>query len=183
MTKLSPLVVAALVAVPFSASASVLTVGGGYARSCYLAAVAKDVGPQAMEACNSALIVEALTPQDHVATLVNRGILYLNRADVKRATRDFDEAITLNPNEPEAWLNKAILNVRYGDAAEALPLAQKALDLKTRRPALAYFVRGIAHEDMGNLRAAYRDLQRARALEPKWNEPVVELRRFKVRQL
>ena len=41
--------------------------------------------------------------------------------------------------------------------------SQKALELKTRRPALAYFVRAMAYEDSGNLRAAYNDLQRAQA--------------------
>jgi hypothetical protein len=41
-------------------------------------------------------------------------------------------------------------------------------------------MRGIAHEDAGNFRAAYADLQRARELDPAWSLPTVELQRYQV---
>jgi hypothetical protein len=53
----------------------------------------------------------------------------------------------------------------------------------TRKPALAYFVRAMGNEDSGHISAAYHDLQRARQLDPKWDEPRIELQRFQVRQL
>lgn len=183
MPNLSLFAAVATISLAVPAGAAVITIGGGYAQSCYLAAGAQDSRQQSMQACDRALTEEALSPDDRVATLVNRGILHLRRAHLDQATADFDAALTLNPNEPEAWLNKAILKVRYGNSADALPLVEKALALNTRRPALAYFVRAVAYEDCGNIAAAYRDLQRARALEPGWKEPVTELKRFKVRQL
>jgi tetratricopeptide (TPR) repeat protein len=181
--KLSVLVVAALTAIPASASAAVLVFGGTYARSCYEAAEARSTGIQAIDSCNRALTEEALAANDRVASHVNRGIIQMIRGNVARAESDFNAALALDPNEADAWLNKAILNARYGTTAAALPLAEKALQLKTRRPALAYFVRAMAYEDSGNIPAAYRDLQRARQLEPNWAEPQIELKRFKVRQL
>ena len=63
-----------------------------------------------------------------------------------------------------------------------LPMVEKALENGTRMPALAYFVRGVANEDSGNIAAAYHDLQRARQLDPNWSEPEIELRRYQVRR-
>ena len=103
-------------------------------------------------------------------------------ANLRAANADFDAALAMDPNEPEAWLNKAVGHAKFGRSIDALPLAEKALALNTRRPALAYFVRAMALEDGGNIVGAYRDLRRARALEPKWKEPAIELRRFQVRQ-
>ncbi len=170
-----------LLAVP--AGAAVLTVGGGYAQSCYAAAEAQDASWRAMQACDQALTQEALSPEDRVASHVNRGIVHLRRASLNQANADFDRALAMNPGQAEAWLNKAILSARHGRSVDALPMVQKALELNTKRPAVAYFVRAMAHEDSGNISAAYRDLQRARALEPTWAEPAIEHKRFKVRQL
>jgi len=181
--KLSVLVVAAMAAVPASATAAVLTVGGGYGHSCYEAADAQDARSAAVQTCNQALTEEALSPEDRVATLVNRGIVHLRRIDLAQAEADFDAALAMNPTQAEAWLNKAILHARHGKSVDAMPMVQKALELKTNRPALAYFVRAMAYEESGNIRAAYNDLQRARRLEPNWAEPQIELKRFKVRQL
>jgi len=183
MTNLSYLTAIATLTLATGAGASIITVGGGYAQSCYAAADAQDLRPQALDVCDRALSEQALTRSDHAATLVNRGIIHLRRASLTRADADFDAALAIDPALADAWLNKAILNVRYGRSAAALPLVNRALQLKTRRPALAYFVRAVANEDSGNVAAAYQDLQRARRLAPKWSEPIVELKRFKVRQL
>jgi len=50
------------------------------------------------------------------------------------------------------------------------------------RPALAYYGRAIVNEDLGNVRQAYADLQRARDLEPRWALPTEELARYVVRE-
>ena len=165
-----------------SAPASILVVGGNMARSCYLAAEAKSLGRDALESCNRALADEPLTREDRVATYVNRGIIYFRQAAVPQATADFDRALALDPAEPDAWLNKAVMLVQYGHSDEAMPMIEKAIDLKTRRPAVAYFVRALIHEERGNLRAAYADLQHAKALEPNWRQPAIELARYQVRQ-
>jgi tetratricopeptide (TPR) repeat protein len=180
--KLSPLVVLAVIAGPSAASASVLTVGGAYAYSCFQAADGDGASLASLDACNHALSEEALTAQDRSATYVNRGILLLRRVNLDRADSDFDEALKLNPHEAEAYLNKAILNARYRKSADALPYVEKALENGTRRPAIAYFVRAMAYEDSGRFGAAYQDYQRARTLDPKWAEPSIELQRFQVRR-
>jgi tetratricopeptide (TPR) repeat protein len=182
MKRLSLVLGLATAGVAAGASASVLTVGGGYARSCFEAADSKGVPRNSIENCNRALTEEALSDGDRVASHVNRGILLLRQSRLAEADSDFDAALAMDAGQAEAWLNKAILKVRYERSSDALPLVAKALENHTRRPALAYFVRGVANEDTGNISAAYHDLQLARSLDPKWDEPAIELRRYQVRR-
>lgn len=180
--RISPLALVALTALPVAASASVVTLGTGYAEGCYHAAEDRDARRSAMDTCNRAMTDQGLDQHDRVATYVNRGILYLIRGSVKEANADFDAALAIDPREPDAWLNKAIAHARFGRTADALPYVAKALELNTSRPAIAYFVRAMALEDSGNVAGAYYDLKRAQALDPKWAEPTIELKRFQVRQ-
>ena len=176
----SHLALMAMVAFPISASASVVTVGAGYAESCWRAAEARSADRQALQDCDRALTEEGLIPADRIATHVNRGILHLLRSNVHMANADFDAALAMDPTEAEAWLNKAVAHARFGKSSDAMPFVAKALEYGTRKPALAYFVRAMAKEDNGNIVGAYNDLKRARALDPKWKEPQIELRRFRV---
>lgn len=172
---------AALIASTAPAAASVVTVGGSMAESCYRAADARNATDSSLSDCNRALDEQVLSAHDRVATHVNRGILRLVRGEHRLAEADFDRAIAMDAGEAEAWLNKAIARYQQGDSASALTLAERALLLGTRRPAIAYFARGLANEDRGNLRAAYADLVRARELKPDWTAPAIELQRYRVR--
>jgi tetratricopeptide (TPR) repeat protein len=179
--KLTPLAIV-LAAMPCAAAASVIAVGGGNARACYEAAEAQNITAHSLNICDRALAEEALVANDRAATLVNRGIIRMRRGSLAQAEADFDAALVLNSAESEAWLNKAVLYARYRDSRDALPFVAKALELGTRHPEIAYFVRAMAYEDSGNIPAAYRDFQRARNLAPKWHEPAAELARFQLRR-
>jgi tetratricopeptide (TPR) repeat protein len=170
---------ALLIAAP--AAASITVVGGSLARSCYLAAESQ-VAPtwDDFEACDRAL-ADGLNRRDTVATHVNRGVLRLRRGDVNGALRDFDTATALDPREAEAYLNRGVALLRNDRAAEALPNFDAALARRTRRPAFAFYGRAGAHEELGNIRAAYADYRRASELEPRWAPPRQELARFRVR--
>ncbi|MDQ3077320.1 MAG: hypothetical protein M3Q83_00585 [Pseudomonadota bacterium] len=175
------LVVAGLVLLPqATAQASVVTIGSSAARTCYLAASTLRSDDNAIRVCNSALQTVELSAQDRLATHNNRGVLYLMGKKIDAASRDFDAAMAIDPVQPEAWLNKSVALHNAGLTREAMVLATRALELRTRKPALAYFVRGLGHEAGGNVRAAYADLVRARDLDPRWAEPAEELRRYRV---
>lgn len=163
------------------ATSSVTVLGKSAARSCYEAARAGRSGREQLEACNLAF-EEGLVTRDKVATYVNRGIIHALRKDHQSALRDFNAAIALDPNEPEAFLNKGILMLQFdGREMEVVELANTALAKQTRKQALAYYTRAIAHEGTGNLQAAYRDYRQAAALAPEWQLPAEELKRFVVR--
>lgn len=183
MTRLSLAILMSLAGTATAAHSSVVVVGGGLAENCYQAAEEGDRSHTALQLCDRALVEEPLTKGDRVATYVNRGILHFGRGAHRAAAADFDKALGLDPAEPDAWLNKAVLTVQSGNDAEAVPMIERALDLRTRRPALAYFVLGLIEERRGNLRAAYDNFRRAQQLEPKWKQPAAELARYQVRRL
>ncbi|MCJ8157829.1 tetratricopeptide repeat protein [Sphingomonas sp. LaA6.9] len=174
------IIVIACLAAPASASKQVI--GSGMARQCYLDAENQRATRFTIAGCTEALTDEALTPEDVVASHVNRGILYMQIGDYDVAMRDFDEALQLDPNEPEAYLNKALALFRTEDRwRDSLPLFDIAIEKKTRKPEVAYFARGLANEMAGNIREAYNDLRTAAQIAPKWEAPPRELARYSVR--
>jgi tetratricopeptide (TPR) repeat protein len=163
------------------ASASVISIGSTSASLCYQAADSP-VEPTFAEIriCDTALNEEGLTGNDRVATHVNRGILRLRRNQIDLAISDFDRAMALDPNEPEAYLNKGAAMIKQRNPGAALGLFTMAIERRTSRPELAHFGRAIANEALGNAREAYRDYRRASELDPDWAEPRSELARFRV---
>ena len=171
---------AALAAGTAPAQATVFTVGS-LAATCYQASLSHTVRYAALADCTRALDEEPLSAGDHVATLVNRGIVRMNLGDLPGADRDFDAALAMDRNEPEAWLNKGLLRLRQNQPEAAMPLIEHAMAARTIRPALAMYARGIANEQLGHLKQAYADLVRARELAPGWPLPAAQLRRYQVR--
>lgn len=168
-----------ILAVAAPASAAITVLGTSRAASCYEAAERHVPTRVNINTCLAALDEDALTSRERVATNVNLGILYFFNRDYDTALARFDQALTLDPDEPEAVLNKAITYLRRDeDGSTALPLFSQAIDMGTREPALAYFGRGLAHEMEGDLTAAYLDIRRAAELEPDWTLPEQNLARF-----
>ena len=168
-------------ALPAAASAHITVLGSGSARTCFLAAESQAM-PRLDDVrhCDVALQSNMLEPRHVVATHVNRGILRLRRNDVAGAMQDFEQASRLDPAEPEAYFNRGSALLRQEQAAPAAAAFSQALQRNTRRPALAHYGRGVASETLGDVQGAYRDYRRASELDPEWNAPRAELRRFRV---
>jgi tetratricopeptide (TPR) repeat protein len=175
--------IAALAATAVPAGASVIALGNSSAGLCYKAADERGAPPQvALRWCDEALAAENLARADAAATYVNRGILKLRGGDADGAIADFDDALALDRDEPEAYLNKGMAMLRLpGRTDEAATLFSTAIQKRTRRPAIAYYGRAVAHESAGDAKAAYRDYRQASRLAPDWREPKLELARFVVR--
>jgi tetratricopeptide (TPR) repeat protein len=171
----------ALVSMP--ASSAVTVIGNSSARVCFEAAESP-LMPRAyhLEQCGNALTEEAGTPRNVAATYVNRGVLRVRIGKIDEAIADFDAAMALYPDEPEAYLDKGSALIRAGQPEAAVPLFGMALERNTRKPAFAYYGRAMAYEDMGNLQLAYSDYKRASAAAPKWDRPREELSRFEVKR-
>lgn len=175
------IVAALLAAFPIPAAAGVISIGSSNARLCYEAADSMILPtPRTLERCNEALAEPGVSRRDVVATYVNRGILKLRRGQIDAAIADFDAASALDPNQPEAYLNKGAALIQRNNVREALPLFTIALEHNTNRPAMAHLGRAIANETLGDIQAAYRDYRRAAELEPDWEQPRAELARFQV---
>ena len=162
-------------------SQAVSTIGSSAAQSCYEAARSGSTGVSSLNECDKALN-DTLSPSDRVATYVNRGILHALRREYAKSEADYDSAIKLGPSEPETFLNKGLLLLRMPSrTAEAAEFLSIALAKKTKMPALALYARAVAHEQLGQTGAAYRDYQQAAALAPTWQLPLRELRRFRTK--
>jgi Tfp pilus assembly protein PilF len=120
-----------------------------------------------------------MSDHDRAATHVNRGVVKMRTGDLAGADEDFDSALAFSDVNAEAMLNKGFLRLRQGQYQAALPFLDRSIEAKTIRPALAHYARAIAFEELGNVRAAYAELVRARDADPKWAIPNVELSRFK----
>lgn len=181
MTFVKFFVFTAGLSIAFPAAAGITVIGSSSARICYEAAE-KDTWPSSedMQRCNDALM-EALSYHDEVATYVNRGILHYRLGSIAASLRDFDRAIALDPDQAEAYLNKASALYKGGQVQAALPLFSVALEKKTKRPELAYYGRAVAHEDLGEVALAYHDYRRASEANPHWTVPRADLARFVVR--
>jgi tetratricopeptide (TPR) repeat protein len=165
----------------FPASAAVLTVGGSFAEGCYHLAQSRAGTVDALATCDRAF-TQVLSRDDEFATYVNRGIVKMHRGEFTGAQADFDKAAGMIPTRGEPWLNLGVLQIKQGNSRAAIPMFDKALTLGTDSPQIAYYARGLAHEDVGDLRSAYADLRRANELSPRWREPARELARYQVRR-
>ena len=156
-------------------------IGGGFARDCYVAV--KFGAPErfARQTCERALNDEALVPKDLAATHVNRGILALRDRDSAVARSHFDAALNIDPALPQAFLNRAAVNLQLGQWLNAQIDADTALRLGVGPDAwAAHFNKGVALERLGDVAGAYAQFTQASVLAPNQPEPRMELARFTV---
>lgn len=172
-------VAAMMAATPALASVTVL--GGGMGQECYYAAEFKRDLRSGLEICNKALDEDLQSRRDRAATLVNRGIIYMQSRDISNALKDYEAAIRLHPKLAEAHVNYGIALLHSGGRDQAaIEALSRGIDMNTARLEVALYTRAVAHEVAGNLRAAYEDYQAAAAAKPDWQEPVEQLKRFTV---
>ncbi len=156
--------------------------GGGFARECYETVKKdRDFAARALEICTAALEQEDLSVPNRAATHINRGILYMRQQSHGRAAQDFDAALKLSPNMPEAKINLGAMFYYVGDYAksvEALNEGVRVEDAEAR--AAAYYNRALAQERLGNIEAAYADYREALVIQPGFEPAAKQLRRFRL---
>ncbi|WP_165188226.1 tetratricopeptide repeat protein [Caulobacter soli] len=164
------------------AGASTLIIGGGVAKDCADAAIEGRSDNASVTKCTLALETEILGFRDRARTYVNRGVLHLRQRDFDGAVSDFDEASKIDPALGEAYVNRGAAYVGSSRYGEGLVQIDQGLALGVKDPQKAYFNRGIAHENLGDVTAAYRDYSKAAELDPEWDAPRNELTRFTVKR-
>jgi tetratricopeptide (TPR) repeat protein len=173
------LALAGAVAIAGSAQAYVLVAGGTFATACSQSARFDADTMAALDQCTEALR-EPLNRHDRAGTLVNRGIVFFNRGAYTQALEDFDAAIAHDATLAEGHINRGAALIRQHDYAGAVAAISRGLELTPEAPARAYYNRGVANEELGDIRAAYHDYRRAAELAPGWDAPRTELTRFRV---
>jgi len=166
-----------ILSLPSSVSAQSMRVFGGnqYARECQLnVEMANNMGSGSrafIEPCDFVLRnVQELTPRDRAATLNNRAVLKYLIQDFEGAFSDFDAAAQMMPDSPIVIANRGNAFYYTGQLALALEDYSDALELGISRPHAVHSNMGIVYEEMGNLREAEFQYQRALELSPGWDK-------------
>jgi len=156
------------------AQAAVSTFGSSVARECFENAQTgtKDAG---LEACTKALAQEQLSARDRSATLVNRGIIYNRTRQLDLALADFDQALQLNPELGEAYLNRGNTHFFRREFEAAAADYSRAIDLKCTDLHVAYYNRALVAEVTGRFDDATSDLKSALAIKPDFKDATVQM--------
>jgi Flp pilus assembly protein TadD len=106
-------------------------------------------------------------PKNAEAHALN-GFLFSAENNLTAATREFDEAIRLNPSLGNGWLGRGLVRIRRGDRADGLADLQMAAILEPNRSLFRSYL-GKAFADAGEVQEATRQLTRATELDA--NDP------------
>jgi tetratricopeptide (TPR) repeat protein len=99
---------------------------------------------------------------------MNRGNAYKAKGDLNRALRDYDEAITLNPKEAGAYVDRALVLTLKGGRNAAMKDYDEAIRLNPKQWE-AYFNRAANLREEGESTKAITDLTEVTKLNPKFN--------------
>lgn len=164
-----------------AASAQMVVVGSGAAQSCYQSALEGNPGTSsAIKTCTRALDLDGLQKKDVAATRVNRGVLLMRKGEYERAEADYQVALSLYPDLPEAYINYGVALYHQERLSEAKEAFDTALEIGSDKDALAHFNRALIFERQDNAPAAYRDYRTASELMPEWEQPKDAMARFTV---
>lgn len=158
---------------------AITVMGTGLARSCYLVAEFGGDTASGITTCTRALEDENLVARDRASTYVNRGILRA-RDDPRGALDDYDQGLEIAPDLAEAYVDRGAALLSLKRYQEALSAINHGLQLNVARPQIAYYDRAVAHEGLGDIRAAYEDYKKAVELSPDFALAKEQLSRFKV---
>ncbi len=161
-----------------AATAQVVIQGESPARLCYEHAVAERDDRSALADCNEALETVEVR-RNRAATHVNRGIILLHAGRSEEALADFNEAEMIGSVRlGDLALNRSSALIRLGRYRDAVTQTEIAIAEGGFNAANAWFNRGVALEELGDLPGAYDAYQQAATLRPNWRLPQFELRRF-----
>ncbi|MEE2566004.1 tetratricopeptide repeat protein [Hyphobacterium marinum] len=160
---------------------STIVVGDSAAASCYQHAVNQRSDRMALSACDTALDSMTTRRSDRPKTFVNRAVIYLHMGRAEMALSDLEAAARLDFDAPELYLNYSAAYIRLSRFNEAVTAATRAINGEYHALHQAYYNRAVAYENLGNVAAAYRDLQTASELAPDWPLPQRELERYQIR--
>ncbi len=162
------------------AQAAITVIGNGLAQTCFQAAEFGGNPTDGITACTEALEMMALPIRDRAATLVNRGILYSRMDEPKKALADYNQGLATDASLGEGYVDRGAVLIILRRYKDALHDIDKGIALGANRPQIAYYDRALAHEALGDVRAAYEDYKKATEIEPDFTLARVQLERFRV---
>ncbi|MEG4914886.1 TerD family protein [Microcoleus sp. B7-D4] len=116
---------------------------------------------------NHAVISQRVAISQKAANFSNQGSLKVQKGDVPGAIANFTQALTLNPNIPQAYLGLGIATSKQGNKQQAIYNYERALQFNPNL-AEAYFGRAQAYYELGNKQQAIGDYEQAIRVNPNY---------------
>ena len=161
--------------------AQVTVIGSGLGKDCYMAVkYAKTSLRKTEDICTKALTAGHLNMENRAATLVNRGIVRMRDGRYDAALRDYASAERLGNDNGPLYLNRGAAQIYKKQYSDALDSLDKAIELDTQDLFAAYYNRGIAKENTGDIQGAYYDFRKSLELNPEFENAEWQLSRFTV---
>jgi len=153
-----------------TANADDLTViGNPDADDCYLATMLPYIDAEAsIVSCNLALYTRRTSGRDRASILVNRGILYNHMGEYSAAFQDFNAALEIVSDYPEAYINRGNAFFHIGQVERAIADYNRAIQRTSAKLHTAYYNRGLVNESKHQHDRAFADFVRATELRPGW---------------
>lgn len=162
-----------------AASAQVLVLGSGLGKDCYQAVKFEKTSLQkAEQVCTKALSAGNLDMKNRSATFVNRGIARMREGRYDAALSDYASAERLNAEKGSLYVNRGAAHIYKKDFDSALSDLNTAIELDAKDLFAAYYNRGIAKENTGDVQGAYFDFKKSLELNPDFQQAQIQLERF-----
>ena len=136
-----------------------------------------------VEICVSAIENQALSENDFLATLVNRGLIYATLGQADRAAQDYQQALTISNDVPEVYINLGNLEFMRENWNQAITYYDQAETLGLIQTHVLYLNRGMAYEHSSRLDEAEAEYMAALELVPDWQPAVAKLQRIEAARL
>jgi tetratricopeptide (TPR) repeat protein len=102
-----------------------------------------------------------------VSALIKKGISQAKEKDYHQAINSFNEALALDPNSFDVYVNRGWTSRQIGDFAGAISDYTNAIKIQSTKPQV-YLNRGWCHKRLGQMDEALKDFDKALELDPKY---------------
>ena len=127
-------------------------------------------GSLALQACDSALNSNRLSPIERLTTYYNRGLTHADQNNLDQAIRDFSYVIDQRPSYiASVFYFRGLVYQQQGNYEQAIVDYQAMIALNPEFVE-AYYNRGIAYQQQGNYEQAIVDYQVVITLNPEFVE-------------
>ena len=117
---------------------------------------------------------EGNTPEDRAANFVLSGLIHYGEKNFTSAEADFQAAVNITPDEPDALWDLALAQEKNGKVAEAIQTYDRMLQIKPNFET-GYYNRGLLKLSRNDYNGAISDFKRALQIESRFVEAQNEI--------
>jgi tetratricopeptide (TPR) repeat protein len=129
-----------------------------------------DVPDRLIRACTAVIRSGRENPENLARAFFNRGRAWADKTQYDRAVQDFDQALRLDPNYPDAYNSRGVAYSGMGQTERAIQDFDQAIKLDPNY-AIAMYNRALAAQTLGHTDEANQYFAKARDAGPRLVAP------------